>query len=441
MTQPNQSSNQASRRDFLTTSGAVAAGGALLSTMAVPQRVHAGADETIRIGLIGCGGRGTKAAVQALSTEGSVKLVCMADAFGDRMETSIKNIQKKAPDSFDVPQERQFVGFDAYKKVLAQDIQMVILATPPGFRPLHFEAAVSAGKHVFMEKPVAVDGAGVRKVLEVNEMAKSQGLCVGVGLQRHHQNTYLETMKRLKDGMIGDFVSMRAYWNGAGVWTRPREPQQTEMEYQMRNWYYFNWLCGDHIVEQHIHNLDVINWLKDDYPVEAQGQGGRLVRTGPDSGQIFDHHQVEFTYADGTKMFSYCRHMPNCWNSVSEHVAGTKGTADISRAVIEPNKGEGWRMRERKNDPYQQEHDDLFAAIRYGQPYNEADNGAKSTMTAVFGRMCTYSGNMLTWDEALNSKLVLAPEIGTYTFEMTPPVTPDKDGKYPVAMPGKTSFA
>ncbi|MGH7139658.1 MAG: Gfo/Idh/MocA family protein, partial [Pirellulales bacterium] len=321
------------------------------------------------------------------------------DAFEDRLNGSLNNIQKEGNFSakIDVPKDRQFVGFDAYKKVLEAGVDLVILATPPGFRPIHFAAAVDAGKHIFMEKPVAVDAPGVRAVLDAAKKAKDKGLGVGVGLQRRHQKSYLETIKRLQDGAIGKIVTMRAYWNGAGVWVNPRKPGQSDMEYQMRNWYYFNWLCGDHIVEQHIHNLDVINWLKNAYPVRGQGMGGRQVRTGPDYGEIYDHHAVEFEYADGSRMFSYCRHIPNCWDSVSEHAQGTKGVADISGHRLETMDGEKWRYTGENKNPYVVEHHDLIASILSGNPYNEAEYGALSTMTAIFGRMCTYSGKMISW--------------------------------------------
>ena len=274
----------------------------------------------------------------------------MADAFEDRLKGSLQNLKSAMqsagqPESIDVPAERQFVGFDAYQKAIDAGPDLVILATSPGFRPIHLEAAVKAGKHVFMEKPVAVDGAGVQMVLAATEEAKKKNLAIGVGLQRHHQNSYLETIKRLQDGAIGDIVYSRVYWNGSGVWVKPRVPGESEMTYQMRNWYYFNWLCGDHIVEQHIHNLDVINWLNGKYPVEAKGMGGRQVRVGKEYGQIFDHHAVEFEYDDGSRMISQCRHIPSCWDSVSEHVAGTKGTCDISGGNIDGSKTPGDTVR------------------------------------------------------------------------------------------------
>jgi predicted dehydrogenase len=421
----------ANRRDFLRTSTIATVGASLAGSLSIARSAYAGGSDQIKVGLIGCGGRGTGAASQALHTEGDVKLVAMGDAFADRLEQSLAELQKDEAlkDRIDVPTERRFVGFDAYRNVLDSGVDLVILATPPGFRPIHFAAAVDAGKHVFMEKPVAVDAPGVRAVLEAARQAKEKNLGVGVGLQRHHQNSYLETIKRLQDGAIGDMIAARVYWNGAGLWVHPRKPEQTEMEYQMRNWYYFNWLCGDHIVEQHIHNIDVINWLKGKYPIRAQGMGGRQVRTGEDYGEIFDHHAVEFEYDDGSRMFSYCRHIPGCWDSVSEHVLGTKGTADISASVIRTNGEKPWKYRGPSNNPYQTEHDDLFASIRAGTPLNEAEFGALSSMTAIMGRMATYSGKLIRWDDALNSELSLAP--AEYAFDATPPVPS-------VAVPGQT---
>ena len=432
--------SRTSRRDFIKRSSLLVAGGAVAGRLSIARAAHAYGSDTIKIGLVGCGGRGTGAAVQAMNTTGGeVRLVAMADAFADQVQKAYRGVKGQHGDKVDVPKDRQFSGFDAYKYVLEADIDMVILATPPGFRPQHFEEAVKAGKHVFMEKPVAVDAPGVRRVLAANEEAKKKGLAVAVGLQRHHEDAYKETIARLQDGAIGDIILTRAYWNGAGVWTRGREPQQTELEYQMRNWYYFNWLCGDHIVEQHIHNLDVINWLKNGYPVSAQGQGGREVRTGADTGQIFDHHMIEFTYADGSKMLSQCRHIPNCWNSVSEHAHGSKGECDISGAKIYDSKGERtWSYGRDGRDGHQQEHHDLFAILRKGEIPNEGEYGALSTMTAILGRMATYSGQMINWDEALNSKLSLADTDSLTSMDSQAPVQPNEDGKYPVPVPGVT---
>jgi predicted dehydrogenase len=421
----------------LVTSSAAAVG-AVAGSLSVARSAYAAGSDEIKIGLIGCGGRGSGAAGDTLSANKSgVKITAVGDAFEDRMRGTLTGLQRRFGDRVDVPKDRQFVGFDAYKKVIDSGIDMVILATPPGFRPLHFEAAVKAGKHVFMEKPVAVDGAGVRQVLEAAKIAKEKNLGVGVGLQRRHENSYLETIKRLQEGAIGDIVCTRVYWNGAGVWVNPKRPGQSEMEHQMRNWYYFNWLCGDHIVEQHIHNLDVGNWLVGDHPERAQGMGGREVRTGKEFGEIFDHHYVEFTYKDGRKMFSCCRHIGNCWDNVSEHAHGTKGSADISGHRIRGGDGE-WRYRGQRNRPYEQEHLDLVNSIRAGHPLAEAEYGATSTMTAVLGRLATYSGKVVSWKDALDSPAVLAPGIESYTFDSTPPVLPDEQGSYKIAVPGRT---
>jgi predicted dehydrogenase len=287
-----------------------------------------------------------------------------------------------------------------------------------------------------MEKPVGVDGPGIRRVLEAAARSREKNLKVGVGLQRHHDAKYIETVKRIQEGAIGDVILLRAYWNGGGVWVNPRQEGQTEMEYQMRNWYYFNWLCGDHIVEQHIHNLDVCNWIMDAYPVSAEGQGGRQVRTGIEFGEIYDHHMVEFTYSNGTKLLSCCRHIRNCWNSVSEHAHGSLGTANVGAGRIESEGGWDFRYRGDVPNAYQVEHDRLFAAIREDTPHNEAENGAKSTLTAILGRMATYSGQVVSWDDALNSELALVPS--AYTWDADPPTLPDESGAYPIPMPGIT---
>jgi predicted dehydrogenase len=422
-----------SRHTFLKTSAALA-GTALLTDSARARDLARGDDE-LRIALVGCGGRGTGAASQALHTDGKVKLVAMADAFADNLEESLANLRASAGDRVDVPPERRFAGFDAYERAMDSRVDVVILATPPGFRPLHFEAAVERGLHVFMEKPVAVDAAGVRQVLAAAREAQARNLKVGVGLQRRHEEPYRETVKRIQDGAIGELVLLRCYWNSGGVWVRERQPGTSEMTYQMRNWYYFNWLCGDHIVEQHIHNLDVCNWIMQGTPVEAQGVGGRQVRTGPDTGEIYDHHMVEFTYSNGVKMLSECRHVPQTWSSVSEHAHGSKGIANVSGARLEGAFGK-WRFDGDSPDPDQVEHDALFAAIRADRPYGEAENGARSTMTAILGRMATYSGQVLRWDDALAS--TIAPRPSAYAWDGTPPTVPDADGRYPIPMPGRT---
>lgn len=433
-----------SRRLFLKRSSAAAASGALLGALDIGRFAHAaGGSDELKIALVGSGGRGSGAANQALNTYGlgPVKLVSIAEVHPDRLEKSLTNLSKQHPDRVDVPKERQFLGFDAYKKAI-ETCDVAILATPPGFRPMMFEEAVRQGKHVFMEKPVASDAAGVRKVLKAAEEAKKKKLKVGVGLQRHHQKGYIETMKRLHDGAIGEIVSMRCYWNGQRPWQRKRADLEkefgklTEMQYQLRNWYYFVWLCGDHIAEQHIHNLDVINWLKKGHPVKARGMGGREINLGgSDDGEIFDHFACQFEYEDNSICYSECRHQPGCWNSVSEFAQGTKGRAEINGYKIFG--AEQWRYKsEGDKDPYQQEHDTLFTAIRENKEHNEAVYGAESTMTAILGRMAAYSGKELEWDAALNSQVDIMPvELG---WDKLPRVLPGEDGMYPRAIPGKT---
>ncbi len=434
MNQPAPQGSPITRRSFLSSSG-VMLSAATVGSLAVDRFAFAQASDTIKLALIGCGGRGTGAAGQALSVPGT-KLVAMADAFPDRLEGSLKTLIKEHGAKVDVPADRQFVGLDAYKNAMSL-ADVVLLATPPGYRPYHFEEAVRQGKNIFMEKPVATDGPGVRRVIAAAEEAKRKNLKVGVGLQRHHQPGYIETLKRLHDGAIGDIHTLRLYWNDAGVWVNPRKEGQTEMEYQMRNWYYFVWLCGDHICEQHIHNLDVGNWIKNGYPVRCHGMGGRQVRTGKEYGEIFDHHAVEYEYADGSRMFSQCRHIQGAWSSVSEHCVGTKGSCDVSGHLIKAAGSEPWRFRDAKKiDPYQQEHDDLFAAIRNNTEHMEAFNGAKSTLTAIMGRMATYSGKIVQWDEALNSNISLAPD--RIAFDAVMKTNPRADGSYAIAIPGKT---
>ncbi len=446
----NDASNKAggNRRAFIQ-QGSLLAGGLMAAPLLSRANFFSGADDTIKVALIGCGGRGTGAAMQALLTKQNVKLVAMADAFRDRLDDCYKaltaddisdwsGVKGNVKTRVDVPEERKFTGFDGYLKAIPL-ADVVILTTPPGFRPVHFEEAVKQGKHIFMEKPVATDPTGVRRVLAAAEEAKKKKLNVVVGLQRHYQHSYRELYKR-KD-QIGDITSAQAWWNNDGVWVNARKEGQTEMEYQMRNWYYFVWLCGDHIVEQHIHNIDVINWFKGGYPVKAQGMGGREVRRGKDNGEIFDHHYVEFEYADGSILNSQCRHIKNTMAKVDELIVGTKGKIFCGAGKITDLKGNALYTFDRKteNNPYQAEHDELFAAIAKGEyKFADADNGAKSTMTAILGRMATYSGQMLSWDRALNAQLNLQP--GTYDFAAAPPVTPDANGLYKVAVPGVTKY-
>ena len=435
--------NKSTRRGFVKQTSLLA-GGLIAAPLLSKANYFSGADDVIKVALIGCGGRGTGAARQALLSKQNVKLVAMADAFRDRLDSCYKTLTSselsELKNKVDVPEERKFVGFDGYQKAIAL-ADVVILATPPGFRPIHFEEAVKQNKHIFMEKPVATDPAGVQKVLAIAEIAKQKKLNVVVGLQRHYENSYRELFKRKE--LIGDITSAQAWWNNDGVWVKKRQEGQTEMEYQMRNWYYFVWLCGDHITEQHIHNIDVINWFKGGYPVKAQGMGGREVRKGKDYGEIFDHHYVEFTYADGSILNSQCRHIPGTMSKVDELLIGTKGRIQANAANIVDNKGKvlyQFDKKADKTDPYQNEHDELFAAIAKGEyKFADAENGAKSTMTSILGRMATYSGQIVEWDKAINSGLDLHPE--KYAWDAMPKVIPNAEGLYAVATPGKTRYA
>ncbi len=432
------------RRDFVK-QGTMLAGAIAAAPLISNANFFSGSDAVIKVAVIGCGGRGTGAAVQALMSKQNVKIVAMADAFKDRLDECYKNVAGELANAgagtkgtLDVPEERKFVGFDGYLKAIPL-ADVVILATPPGFRPIHFEEAVKQGKHIFMEKPVATDPAGVQRVLAAAKIAKQKKLNVVVGLQRHYQDSYRALFA--KKDMIGDITSMQAWWNNDGVWTRPRKAGQTEMEYQMRNWYYFVWLCGDHITEQHIHNLDVINWFKGGYPVKAQGFGGRQVRKSKEHGEIFDHHYVEFHYADGSILNSQCRHMPGTSSKVDELLVGTKGKIYCDAARITDLRGKTIFQfdKSKERNPYQTEHDELFAAIAKGEyKYADAENGAYSTMTSILGRMATYSGQVIDWDKAINSGLNLHPSV--YAFDAAAPVNPGPDGFYPVPVPGVTKY-
>ena len=414
------------RRDFLKTVTTAAVGTAIVPGTSTAFAGHVAGSDAIRIGLIGCGGRGTGAVEDALTSSQGVTLVAMGDVFPDRLTSSRTRLREKYAAAIDVPDDRAFTGFDAYKKVLASDVNYIILATPPGFRPVHLAAAVAAGKNIFTEKPVAVDGPGIRSVLETYEQARAKGLGVAAGTQRRHQTGYLETMKRIHDGAIGNVLSARCYWNQGFLWKKDRQPDWTDAEWQLRNWLYFTWLSGDHIVEQHVHNIDVVNWAMNAHPVSANGMGGRQVRTGADYGHIFDHFAIDYEYANGSTLMSMCRQIEGCDKSVSEALIGDKGTSQVDKYTISGAKA--WKFEGTDNRPYVQEHTDFIAAIRAGKPYNELKTVAESTLTAIMGRMSTYSGKVVTWDQALNSQEQLMPA----NLTLGPLPTP------PVPMPGQT---
>lgn len=429
--------NHPSRRNFLKTSTAAAAAGAAL-TSTIARTAHAQGSDEIKFALIGCGGRGQGASQNIFNTKGNTKLVAVADAFDGKASAAIQNLSRKNKGKVDVPADRKFVGLDAYKKLLEVDADLVIIATPPGFKPQQFEAAVKAGKHIFMEKPVASDAVGVRRVLASVEESKKKSLMVGIGLQRRHEAQYLETVGRIHDGAIGDVIATRVYWNGGGIWYRNRTEEQTEMAFQCNNWYHFNWLSGDQICEQHIHNLDVGCWLKGEYPVECNGMGGRGQRMDGDAtkSQIFDHTFCEYTFADGSKMFSQGRHLKGGWTEVAEFAHGTKGTANVSGSSISGEGGDWTFDKKNRQQGHQQEQHDLIEALMRGEIYNEGEYGAMSTFTAILGREACYSGKVIKWDELLNKGRELAPGIDDYTIDTAPPTIPGEDGKYPVPVPG-----
>ena len=392
---------EVNRRSFIKRTSLLAAGSAVVTHFPFVQTSHAAPDDTIRMGLIGCGGRGTGAVGNALASAANVKIVAVADVF--------ESPAKAAAEKFKVAPELCFAGFDAYQKLLdVGDVNYVILATPPGFRPIHFEAAVKAGKNIFCEKPVAVDAPGIRRFIAAGELAREKKLCVVAGTQRRHQASYLETIQRIHSGAIGEVLCLRAYWNQGAIWHRG-DHGETEMERQIHNWYHYSWLCGDHIVEQHLHNIDVCNWIMQGHPVRAYGQGGRQA-LGFKSGHIYDHFAVEYEYANGVRLFSQCRQIDGTDGNVSEAVVGTKGVCNkLSDGIIlgeNPFKFAGTRI-----DPQIVEHTDLIAAVRGAAPYvNDATSVAHSTMTCIMGRESAYTGQAVTWDEAMGWQSSLAPE-------------------------------
>ncbi len=437
-----------SRRQFLRNTSLGLAGVAAFSRLPLVHAAPADTETEIRIGLIGCGGRGTGAALNAIGAATKViypdkgyhtedvadgakaqrkgiKVVALADLFEDRLERCNKNLEGAG---MGVAKDRQFTGFDAYKKLLeVPEVNYVIQATPPHFRPAHLLAAIEAGKHVFIEKPAAVDAAGVRLVMQAGELAKQKGLGIVAGTQRRHERKYQETIKRIREGAIGDIIYAKCYWNGGEIWVIDHEPQWSDMEWQLRNWNYFTWLAGDHIVEQHVHNLDVMNWALGAHPVRAvSGLGGRQVRTAPKFGNIFDHFAVEFEYPGGVSMFSQCRQINDCKNLVEEFVQGTEGVSNCQNYIRSPKNGDFSVRKPRRNEPqdlpYDQEHQDLIESIQEGNPLNEAQAVAESTLTGIMGREACYSGQEITWEDALNSPTRLGPEEYAFGPYPTPPV-------------------
>jgi myo-inositol 2-dehydrogenase/D-chiro-inositol 1-dehydrogenase len=419
-----------SRRDFLKASTVLA--GAAAGGLLAPQGVHAGESDTLKIGLIGCGGRGTGAASNAISADPNVRLTAMADMFPDRLDSSLNTLKQQVPASkIDVPAERRFYGFDGYKELIASDVDVVLLCTPPHFRPLQLAAAVEAGKHVFCEKPTAVDAPGVRSVLASAEQARQKKLSLVSGLCYRYDLPKRELMQRVHDGAIGDIVAMHVDYNTGTLWHHGRKPEWSEMEYQLRNWLYFTWLSGDFNVEQHVHSLDKAAWaMKDVPPLKATGLGGRQVRTEEQYGHIFDHMSVVYEYANGVKLFANCRQMAGCSLDVNDHLIGSKGSAQVMKAQIAGE--QKWQYSGPKAPSmYVQEHQELFASIRSANPINNGQYMAQSTMMGIMGRMVCYTGQTLTWEQCLNSKEQLGPE----KYELGAMPVP------PIAKPGLTQFS
>jgi predicted dehydrogenase len=406
------------RRTFIQTTAAATA------AIVLPGGIHAAGSDVIRVGLVGCGGRGTGAASDCLRSSEGVELVALGDLVPDRLAQCRKELTATADKygfaaRYKITDERCFTGFDAYQKVLASDIHLVILATPPGFRPTHLAAAVAAGTHIFAEKPVAVDSAGVRSVLATYELARQKGLGIGVGT--------LATIKRLQDDAIGHVVSGQVFWNQGGLWNHDRLPEWTDAEWQIRNWLYFTWLSGDHIVEQHVHNIDVANWVIGAHPLKATAVGGRQWRTELRYGHIYDHFAVDYEYPNGVRVLSMCRQIAGTRGRVGEHFIGTKGNSNAA-GRIEGAKSWTFERPEKPISPYIQEHTDLIASIRSGKPYNELKQVTESTLTAILGREAAYTGQEIAWDEMLNADQTLTPE----TIAFGPLEVP------PIAMPGRT---
>lgn len=395
------------------------------SNMALPSYAHVFGSDVIRVGLVGCGGRGTGAASNAVEAAEGVEIYAMGDLFKDRLDSSRENL-KGLGARFNVTDDRCFVGFDAYKKVIASDVHYVLFATPPGFRPIQARAAIEAGKHIFVEKPVAVCPTGIRHFIETSKMASAKGLGVLAGTQYRHDPRFVETIKRIHDGAIGDILAGQIYYLTGELWHHGRKPDWTDAEFQIRNWLYFNWLAGDHIIEQHVHNIDVMCWVMNGHPEKALAMGGRQKRVDPKYGHIYDHFTTLYDYPDNVKWVSMCRQMDNTQSRVTDHVVGTKGTSCPWGWI----RGEtNWRFQGPHN-MYVQEHADFIASLRAGKPLNEGVQVAESTLTGIMGRMSAYTGQEVTWEQAMNSQLNLMRDVNAFG-----PIDSE-----PIAIPGKTAL-
>ena len=432
-----------SRRVFLRHASAAGAGVSLAA--ASPRPGPTAEANTIPIALVGCGGRGTGAALNALSTAGPTRLVAMADFFAARLEASLANLAARFPDRVRVPGDARFVGLGAYRKAIDAIAPggVAILATPPAFRPSHVEYAVSKGCHVFMEKSFGVDAPGVRRILKAGKEAARRNLKVAGGLMSRHYRPLEDAVEKIRSGAIGDVITCWAYRMHGPVGFHPRTPDVTELGHQIRNYSCFTWLNGSFLLDWLIHNLDVCCWVKDAWPVSAQGQGGRQVRTEPD--QLFDHYAVEYSFPDGTRLFAQGRHQQGTWGFFGDVIQGARGVAVLGEGIKQPRMYRGhrqepdalvWQGGDKPFNHYQHEHDLLFDAIRADKPYNETERCARAAMVGILGRMAAETGQLVTWDEAMASETELAPGLDSLTENSPPPVQPDAQGRYPVARPG-----
>lgn len=412
--------NQFSRRDFIRTSAAASLGLAAAAQLgATPAYGYVAGREQIRVGVIGCGGRGTGAARDCATADPAVEIVAMGDLFADRLAGSRRQLVEAIPMQYRVTDDTAFVGFDAYEKVIESGVDLVILATPPAFRPQHIAAAIEAGKHLFIEKPIAVDPAGVRSVLASAELAAARGLAMVAGTQRRHDPQYVEAIRRIHDGAIGEIVAGQVYWNQGGLWKRDRQAEWSDAEWQLRNWLYFTWLSGDHLVEQHVHNIDVANWALQAHPIRANGVGGRQVRTDPAYGHIYDHFAVELEYPNGARILSMARQQDGTARYVGEYLIGTQGSSDGSSYI---RGGRSWEYEGERFNPYVEEHRNLIAGIREGRPLNEGRQVAESVLTAIMAREAAYTGQDVTWDEVLNANQDLVPADLAFGTMPVPPI-------------------
>lgn len=445
MSSQNGQTTSTTRREFLKSSGKALAGAAL--TQAIAVNSYAAENNTIKVALVGCGGRGSGAAVNALSTAGPTKLWAMADVFENRLESSYQSLSKQFPDKVEVPPERRFTGFDGFKKAInsLDKGDVVILATPPAFRPIHFEYAVQNDRNVFMEKSFAVDAPGIRRVLKAGELASQKNLKVAGGLMSRHYNALEAAVEQIHQGLIGEVITAWAYRMHGPVGLGSRGPNMTEVGHQIANYSCFTWLNGSFIVDWLIHNIDVCCWVKGAWPVSAQGMGGRQGRSEND--QLFDHYFSEYSFPDGTRLAAQGRHQTGCYEFFGDIIQGTKGSAVLGEGIPKPRIFKGHRQTEDKliwsyqgqeKNAYQHEHDLLFDAIRNNKAYNETERCAKSCMTAIMGRMACECGKTVTWEDAMASELELAPGLETLTMDSEPPVKKGDSGRYPVALPGRT---